>query len=494
VRVSGAMDTGGGSRARGRLAVRPLAGAAAAPFFGAATLFRLVVLFGAVVLSPVAAVAQSGPSSQAAPAADTGQSAVAEASLRARQAQLLAAMLADPADLDIAFDYATVSTRLGDYEAAIATFERMLIYAPGLPRIQLELGVLYFRLGSTEVARSYFEQALAAPDVPPEVAARVETFLAAIETQEARGKLSATLVTGLRYQSNANAGPGSRQVTLNGLPFLLDDTAIGQPDWNAFVAGNVHAAYDLGTQGDLLEADLLFYGGRYLDTQRLDTGLAELTLGPSFNMGRFGIDDAQLGVYAILAGVRLNDGNYSGALGAGARIVHQPSPLSSINARIEYRHRWFRDTATYPTVSNRNGYQLLGQLTYSHRIDANWVVRALTLGDFEQAAANFEQSVEGGAGLGATYRFASPVARLEIPWALDADVGYIRRQYRAPDPAVDPATAQHDNEFWLRGGLTVPLRADLAAAITTEFRRLQSNYATRDFSNASVTVSLIMAF
>jgi Flp pilus assembly protein TadD len=63
--------------------------------------------------------------------------------LLARQTVLLAKMLERPADLDIAFEYATVSVMVGDYEAAISTFERMLIFAPHLPRVKLELGVLY---------------------------------------------------------------------------------------------------------------------------------------------------------------------------------------------------------------------------------------------------------------------------------------------------------------------------------------------------------------
>ena len=43
----------------------------------------------------------------------------------------------------------------------------MLLVDPNLPRVRLELGALYFRLGSFEIARTYLESALAAPNVPP---------------------------------------------------------------------------------------------------------------------------------------------------------------------------------------------------------------------------------------------------------------------------------------------------------------------------------------
>ena len=64
-------------------------------------------------------------------------------------------------------------------KAAVSTLERMLIYAPNTPRLQLELGMLYYKLGSYEVARSYFAQALANPSVPPSVAAQVRLYLSA---------------------------------------------------------------------------------------------------------------------------------------------------------------------------------------------------------------------------------------------------------------------------------------------------------------------------
>jgi tetratricopeptide (TPR) repeat protein len=77
----------------------------------------------------------------------------------ARREALLKQMIARPNDLDLAFEYANLSSQAGDYEGAIPTLERMLIYAPNTPRLQLELGVLYYRIGAYDVARNYFEQA-----------------------------------------------------------------------------------------------------------------------------------------------------------------------------------------------------------------------------------------------------------------------------------------------------------------------------------------------
>src|SRR4029450_11994416 len=77
-------------------------------------------------------------------------------SLKTEQQALFDRTLKEPTNLDVAFRYAEVSTKLNDFEAAIGALERMLFFNASLPRVKLELGVLYFRLGSFEMAKNYF--------------------------------------------------------------------------------------------------------------------------------------------------------------------------------------------------------------------------------------------------------------------------------------------------------------------------------------------------
>jgi tetratricopeptide (TPR) repeat protein len=112
-----------------------------------------------------------------------------KASLEAQKETLFQQMFRDPANLDVTFAYADVSARLGDYEAAVSALERMLLFNPDLPRVQLELGALYYRMGSYELARDYFDKAAAA-NPPSEVSARIEQYLADIEKSRSRHHLS----------------------------------------------------------------------------------------------------------------------------------------------------------------------------------------------------------------------------------------------------------------------------------------------------------------
>lgn len=105
------------------------------------------------------------------------QGGMAQAQGAADQDQLFQQMVRNPANHEITFAYVQAATARGDYEAAIGALERLLFYNPRLTRVKYELGALYFRLGSYEMARRYFREALASPDIDAVTKERVETYL-----------------------------------------------------------------------------------------------------------------------------------------------------------------------------------------------------------------------------------------------------------------------------------------------------------------------------
>jgi tetratricopeptide (TPR) repeat protein len=134
-----------------------------------------VGVVGAALALPLIALAQP------APVASPPAASMNDSDKRFAADLLFKRLLLKPDDLDAGFQYAQLETELGDYEAAIGALERILYYNPNLPRVNLQLGVLYFHLRSYEMARNCFDAVLNAPDVSPDIRTEVQTYVAAVD-------------------------------------------------------------------------------------------------------------------------------------------------------------------------------------------------------------------------------------------------------------------------------------------------------------------------
>ena len=106
------------------------------------------------------------------------------------------------------FRFAALAAQTGDLEGAISALERMLLINPDLPRVRLELGVLYYRLGSYEVARTYLEGGAEVARRAARCARQGRAIHGGIAISEQNRRiLAGEAFFGWRYQSNANLGP-----------------------------------------------------------------------------------------------------------------------------------------------------------------------------------------------------------------------------------------------------------------------------------------------
>ena len=69
--------------------------------------------------------------------------------------------LRKPNDPVVLLHFADLAVKAGNLEGAISALERLLLIDADQPRVKLELGVLYYRLGSYEQARTYLDAARA---------------------------------------------------------------------------------------------------------------------------------------------------------------------------------------------------------------------------------------------------------------------------------------------------------------------------------------------
>lgn len=78
-------------------------------------------------------------------------------------------MMDDPSDIKITMQYANLAIEMKDYEAAIPALERILLFNPSLTDIKNKLGLMYYKLSSMDMARSYFEKARDSKNASPDV-------------------------------------------------------------------------------------------------------------------------------------------------------------------------------------------------------------------------------------------------------------------------------------------------------------------------------------
>ena len=411
--------------------------------------------------------------------------------IETQRGALFQRMLDQPDDLDAAFAYAALSVQAGDLEAAISTLERMLIYAPGLPRLKLELSLLYFRLNALDSARLHLEEALAG-DLPDEVRRKAETLLARIDQGEQTDVFTAQLRAGIRYQTNANRAPIGSNVTLNGIPFVLSRDARARDDGNVFIAGSMHYAVDLERQGDTFDFDVIGYGARQFEIDDINTALLETSIGPSFGLGRFEIDNAKLGIFGIAAGTLLDDEFYLGSLGVGTRFVRQFTPETGLLLKAEYRRRWFKDIDVAPNGSERTGNLFAGGAVLNHVINPDLLFTATANISRATAEEDYLAFTDGGGSVGLSRGFIDPTGLTERRWIASISAGGVWRRYDDPNPVTNPDFTQEDRELFVSGTLTVPLaQAGWAVVGQAEYRDVRSNYDTSDHDNVSVSLSVV---
>ena len=130
--------------------------------------------------APIAGAAPATPSSQQPAPGPVGLPAAPSPRLRAAYDEAFQLSMQNPADPPTLAKFAELAIQVGDIEGAISALERLLLIDGEQADVKLELGVLYYRLGSVEAARMYLDAARTSAQASADVKARADTFLKAI--------------------------------------------------------------------------------------------------------------------------------------------------------------------------------------------------------------------------------------------------------------------------------------------------------------------------
>ncbi len=405
------------------------------------------------------------------------------AALKAAYNEAFKAMSADPGNLDKTFRFAELASQVGDVEGAVGALERMLLLNPNLPRVRLELGVLYYRLGSLAAARSYIVRALESNELPPPVRERAEKILALIDKAAAPSKLSGFAFAGLRYQSNANAAP-TGDIKVGGIEAHLNDNSTATKDFNVFALAALRHLYDLGTQyGDMLDTQLVVYGARQFKRTDVSLAYASLTSGPRTWI----YDDTWARPYLGLDYVFLDKRTDYYAPTGGMTVEHNFKGGDDVQGTVgiagDWQDRRYHNSKINPFNSNRTGNSWTAR-AYADVPIAKWLTLSGGGGyTWFYANARFQSYREIQLYGGATASFAGPFGLSERNWTVSAFATRVFTNYTAPDPTVDPDTQHHDREWRLSSTLTAPIGDEWAVIGQAARNSRSSTVSNYEFIN-----------
>ncbi len=402
------------------------------------------------------------------------------------QQQLFLQMVSNPANHEITFAYVKVATERSDYEAAIGALERLLFYNPSLTRVKYELGSLYFRLGSYEMARRYYREALASPDIDAITKSRIEAYLPQADKQLQQSRLSGFVQTGIRSQTNANFAPAGN-LLVGGTSLALLPTAQRRSDINWFGLAGVSHDYDLQNQrGDILETRVVGYLTAQDRLSNLNVGFFDVSFGPRLALAPELLPGWTIKPYVVAGNTWLGGAQYASSGGAGVSLKIPVNSRFSLSPDFEWRRSDFTlgtlaNVSTFNTGDTYTG-GLSGSVKLSQRIafDARSVVRR---GDSALAFQAFNQwGLEGAL----TFEFTPPFEMIARNWSVAPFVRYYETRFDAPNPFIDPATTRRDNQWTVGALFNAPINNTFGISAAIQYDKTNSTISNYRLDNFSV--------
>jgi hypothetical protein len=400
------------------------------------------------------------------------------------------AVLAKPFDLDTSLRYAVGSEQAGDLEASIGALERLLFYNPNLTQIRFELGVLYFRLGSYEMARGYFQSVLASTEAAAEIKQRSQEFVDAIDRRLQVDRWSGFAQTGIGYQTNASAGPNPQALLSSNL--TLDSRLLGRPDANWFGAFGVTYVHDFGNQsGDVFEVCIVGYDAQQFTLHDFDFAWLDVRAGPRFGILQDLLNGASIKPYVVATGAMLADAPYLGAVGGGV-TMHVNLADVALDPFAEFERGNYRSSEFFPFAAGLDGTlstyalqatgPLLRDVRWSGRIAFNHSDDAFPWFSFDRYALDF------------CLYWTVPTPWGGRSWTVTPGFGVAKWIYGAPDPTISPFIAERAFEWQAGVALDIPIGKQVGLGVQVLYRVINSNIPIYTINDLAITMGPTVRF
>lgn len=408
-----------------------------------------------------------------------GAAGVAQAQTQvADQATLLPRVLANPSDHDTNFAYARASVEARDYEAAIVALERAIYFNPNLTRAKYELGALYFKLKSYDMAQRYFEDALKTPGLEPDLRARIEIMLPETKKQQETSRFSGVLQLGVGYSSNVPQAPVFGYIKSYGADIPNPGPYYQAGGANLTALGEVRHVYDFENQrGDVWETRLAGIGTAQLAFGELSSVLFEASTGPRLALAPEALPGATIRPYVVGSYATMALGRLGSSAGAGVTARFPIGNTFQIEPGVEWRHLNIAATSRFLEVAatQNTGSLWVGSLAARWSVTDRITLDAKVLYGRNASITSTLSSRRVGIEGQARYEFDPPSDLIGWRWSATPFVRYTESRFDAADFFVDPFTVRVDKQIRIGSQFDMPITKMFGVAALVQYVRNNSN-------------------
>ena len=401
------------------------------------------------------------------------------------------ALKKDPSDVSLLAAFANEASRIGNYEAAIGALESILVQNPGLNRVRVELGVMYYRVGAYDVSRYHLERALASGTLPDKVAARAQSYLDTDEERMDGTNISGFLSAGMRWDTNPRMITNEDEifgVNDDGDTFIGKSSQSPEDDFAGFLQGYVLWKEDLGNQyGETWDTSASTYWRWQFQESNADVGYTRLTTGPRLSLFPGETDHFYLRPYAVST-ISLVDMGYSNAtVGAGFTLSKRFDTWLTPYLRGEMRWRFDEDEEDVGLLSEvRVGVNMALTEDLLVGFGARW--------ENTDANADFRSNNEIGAFADVNFRYDAPWELTAFPWELSVHGEYRHAAYDGVNPSIATGIDREDDIYRVIARNTVGLSSSWFLYVEGGTSIQDSNVPNYEANNEFIAVGATWRF
>lgn len=409
-----------------------------------------------------------------------------------------------PADGNATTRYARLLEQSGNYEGAIAALERLLLDPNAPPGVRLDLGVLYYRLGSHDMAAGLLRRAIADPRLSADQRGQAEALLKDIEQRTRVSRFDGQLTLGLRAQTNPSARTSHDSVLAGGAPVAVPDNLQPNSDTDLQLGLRLNHEYDLGRQNEAtivstLAAQIVKFSSSSGSTLQAggqpdpyNLALVDVSTGLRFKP-LASAPGLTVRPYLAAATLSAQGHRYLSNHGAGLDAAYSLNDRTFIDGGYEYRYHDYASRIDAPTANELDGTSNQLRLRLTRELAPGQVLSGELRTRWQRTQQRFNDQDSQEARVSYLLSYASPLESGGL-WTTSVWGGVQRRSYGGADPAIDPNVRRRDTEWRIGVGQTVPLSAAWSLLVQLEHSTTDSRLPNYDNKNTSLFVAAAYRF